>query len=196
MKSIDYQPIKKIDFASAAGKKRKIVEMLEDNCEEPQEQLPQEELVSDESFKYCTLSTDEELNELFNNISLADTKPSVLSLVEPYSDSYVPKSAQKTFPMPLKSLHNPSYIQLKYHELLKVCESVSLNFTQEMSELVEKETRSQFRFSLWYKYRAGTVTSSCMKSVCHTDPTNPAQSLVKSICYPEEFSKQTNWGQK
>ena len=38
-----------------------------------------------------------------------------------------------------------------------------------------------------------------MKSVCHTDPTNPTQSLVKSICYPEEFSftsKQTNSGQK
>ena len=95
MKSIDYQPIKKIDFTSAAGKKWKIDEMLEDNCGEPQEQLPQEELVSDESFKYCTPSADEELNELFNNISLADTKLSVLSLVEPYSDSYVPKSAHK-----------------------------------------------------------------------------------------------------
>jgi len=65
VKSIDYQPIKKIDFTSAAGKKRKVDEMLNDNCEEPREQLPQEEL---ESFKYCTPSTDEELNELFNNI--------------------------------------------------------------------------------------------------------------------------------
>ena len=38
-----------------------------------------------------------------------------------------------------------------------------------------------------------------MKAVCHTDSTNPSQSLVKSICYPEELaftSKQTNWGQK
>jgi len=62
--------------------------------------------------------------------------------------------------MPLMSIHDPSYIQLKYHELLKVCESVhvSLDFTQEMSELVEKETRSQFRSSLWYKYRAGRIT--------------------------------------
>ena len=42
--------------------------MLEDDCEEPREQLLQEELVSDESFEYCTPSTDEELNELFNNI--------------------------------------------------------------------------------------------------------------------------------
>ena len=38
-----------------------------------------------------------------------------------------------------------------------------------------------------------------MKAVCHTDSTNPSQSFVKSICYPEEFaftSKQTSWGLK
>ena len=38
-----------------------------------------------------------------------------------------------------------------------------------------------------------------MKQVCHTDVTNPAQSLVKSICYPQELSfssKQTDWGLK
>ena len=38
-----------------------------------------------------------------------------------------------------------------------------------------------------------------MKAVCHTDPTNPSKSLVKSICYPAELaftSKQTNWGLK
>ena len=38
-----------------------------------------------------------------------------------------------------------------------------------------------------------------MKAVCHTDPTNPVQSLVKSICYPLELSfsnKETDWGQK
>jgi len=36
-----------------------------------------------------------------------------------------------------------------------------------------------------------------MKLVCHTDSVNPAQSLVKSIYYPEEFaftSNSTCWG--
>ena len=36
-----------------------------------------------------------------------------------------------------------------------------------------------------------------MKSVCHTDPAKPAQSLIKGICYPEAFSftsKATSWG--
>jgi len=43
------------------------------------------------------------------------------------------------------------------------------------------------------------VTASLTKAVGHTDVTNPAQSLVKRICYPEAFnftSKQMNheWG--
>ncbi len=38
-----------------------------------------------------------------------------------------------------------------------------------------------------------------MKSVCHTDCANPAQSLMKCICYPEAFkfsTKATCWGCK
>ena len=88
---------------------------------------------------------------------------------------------------------------MQYHELLAACESISLEVTEEMSELVEKITRSQSKSSIWFKYRAGRITSSRMKAVCHADSTNPSQSLVKSICYREEFgftSKQTSWGQK
>ena len=43
------------------------------------------------------------------------------------------------------------------------------------------------------------MTSSRMKAVCHTNVANPAQSLVKSICYSQQLafsSKQTDWGQK
>ena len=80
-----------------------------------------------------------------------------------------------------------------------ICESVfeSLVVTDDMAASVEKETRSQSKCTLWYKHRAGRVTSSHMKVVCHTDSTNPAQSLVKLICYPMELnfsSKETNWG--
>ena len=38
-----------------------------------------------------------------------------------------------------------------------------------------------------------------MKAVCHTNPANPSQSLIKGICYPEDFSftsKATSWGCK
>ena len=94
-------------------------------------------------------------------------------------------------------LHKPSYMELEYHELLEACEAVKVDITREMALAIEKETRLQSNSKLWFKYRAGRVTASRMKAVCHTDLTNPSQSLVKAICYPEMFcftSKQAAWG--
>ena len=86
---------------------------------------------------------------------------------------------------------------MEYHELLGACQSVSLNVTQEMADSVEVATRDQSKSKLWYKYRAGRITASRMKAVCHTDASKPSQSLIKTICYPEAFSftsKATRWG--
>ena len=103
----------------------------------------------------------------------------------------MPKSSCSDFPQPLKSLKQSSYVDLDYHELLKTCESASVEITEEMAKVVEKATRSQSQSKLWFKYRAGRITASRMKAVCHTDAANPAQSLIKTICYPEAFSFTT-----
>ena len=45
--------------------------------------------------------------------------------------------------------------------------------------------------------RAGRITASKMKAVYSTDPSNPAQSLISSICYPQlhKFTTAaTTWG--
>ena len=57
-----------------------------------------------------------------------------------------------------------------------------------MTKAVVEATRDQSQSILWYKYRAGRVTTSRMKAVCHTKPAYPAQSLIKCICYPEAFN--------
>ena len=156
------------------------------------------EASSDEAVsKSGTSPTDAEMEQFFNNFSLCGTKPAILSLVSPHSDTYVPKVSLPTFPQPLTSLHNPENCKLNYLDLLEACDNVSIEVTDDMAQAVEKETRKQNKTSLWFNYRAGRVTASHMKAVCHTNVTNPAQSLVKSICYPEAFnvtSKQTNWG--
>ena len=143
--------------------------------------------------------TDSETGELFKKLSLTGTKPAIFSVVAPYSDKYVPKSSLDMFPKPLKCFQQPSYLQLPYNELLSMCENVSIDseVADKMAKSLENETRSQSKCSLWFKHQAGRVTASCMKQVCHTDVTNPAESLVKSICYPQELSfssKQTDWG--
>ena len=196
-KSVEYKPVKDIDFTSARGKKRKLDEMLEKS---PSPECGEDSEESIPCLKHGCPPTDDDFELLFENLSVAGTKPGVLSLVPTYSDNYVPKSSRGCFPVVLKSLQEPSYIRMKYDELLEACESVftSLTVTDEMAANVEKETRTQFKSSLWFQHRAGRVTSSRMKAVCHTNPANPAQSLVKSICYPLELrfsSKETDWGQ-
>jgi len=190
LKSVEYLPIEDIDFTSARGKKRKLDDAIDSNetTSEPQQ-----------STVHGTESTESELEDLFHNLSCGGTKPLVLSLVPQYSDSYVPKSSLESFPKPLKSLQQSQYLKLSYNDLLDICESTEIQVTDDMAKAVEKETRSQSSSKLWYTYRAGRVTASRMKAVCHTNVANPSQSLIKSICYPEAynfFSKQTEWGCK
>ena len=33
-----------------------------------------------------------------------------------------------------------------------------------------------------------------MKTACSTDPTMPAQSFIKSVCYPEGYTFSCGWG--
>ena len=195
-KNVEYKPVKDIDFTSAKGKKRKLDEMLEkspppDFDEDSEESIP--------GVKHGCPPTDADFNLLFENLSIAGTKPGVMSLVQTFSDNYIPRASKGCFPIVLKSLQEPSHIRMKYDELLEACESVfmSLTVTDEMAMNVEKETRAQFKSSLWFQHRAGRVTSSRVKAVSHTNTANPAQSLVKSICYPLELSfssKETEWG--
>ena len=51
----------------------------------------------------------------------------------------------------------------------------------------------------WFRFRAGRVTASVMKAVCHSDPENPSESLVMKICYPSNYKVKTTateWGCK
>ena len=144
LKNIEYKPVKEIDFTSVKGKKGKFDEMMErvtsPESSEDEESIP----------KYGSRSTDEELLLLFQDMSIAGTKPGVLSLVPEFSSNYVPKSSLEVFPTFLKSLHKPSYLDLQYNELLEVYETVfeSLTVKVEMAESVEKETRAQAKSNL------------------------------------------------
>ena len=199
LKEVEYLPIKNINFTSARGIKWRLddqIKSLEDS--DPAEQMDESDLsVCEKSEKAGITSTEVELSLLFQNLSVAGTKPGVLSVVPAHSEQFVPTSANENFPQPLTSLKNVKYMGMNYHDLLKECDSVSLNITEKMVECVETATRDQSKSKLWYKFRAGRITASRMKTVCHTDSAKPSQSLIKGICYPEAFSftrKATSWG--
>ena len=48
-----------------------------------------------------------------------------------------------------------------------------------------------------FQQRAGRITASQLKSACHTSPSKPSKSLIKTVCYPEEHkvsNAATRWG--
>jgi len=98
MKDVEYLPIKDINFTSARGMKSWI-KSLADSGEQPDADTS---FNNEQSKKVGSSSTEAELSLLFQNLSVAGTKPTVLSVVSDHSDQFVPKSAGKDFPSPLQ----------------------------------------------------------------------------------------------
>ena len=122
-KSIDYCPTKKINFTSARGRKRKLDELIDGEGTRIQEcDMP--------LVPHGDVATDTDMAMLFENLSLGGTCPAVFSVLPDYSDPFVPKIMLLNFPKPLMSLRQPEYANLRYDELLALCESPILEITK------------------------------------------------------------------
>jgi len=78
-----------------------------------------------------------------------------------------------------------------------MCDEVTLTITEEEANLIETHICNQAKNTAWFIQRVGRTTASKMKFVCGTDISNPAQSLISSICYPQlhKFTtRETTWG--
>ena len=97
----------------------------------------------------------------------------------------------------MRDLYQPQNEELTYSELLEVCKQVMISVDNEDVTKIEMFTRDQNKSSAWYTQRAGRITASIMKSVCVSDPGNPAQSIIKRVCYPDSTkfkTAATAWG--
>ncbi|XP_041349329.1 uncharacterized protein LOC121368656 [Gigantopelta aegis] len=192
VKGVGYKPCREIDFTSAKTMKKKMDRML-DTC-------------GSSVYTPCYMAkkalipepTEQELSVLFKSLyDCRDSKPALLSLIPPYSDGYIPTPMEKNFPILLTELRDESAVYLNYSELLKKCQDIDIQVTEEQARVVETATREQAHSKMWYRFRAGRITASKMKTACCTDPASPAQSLIKSVCYPESYkfsTKATQWG--
>jgi len=98
-------------------------------------------------------------------------------------DAFKPTSATIKLPPSLcELLYKPDNEELMYTELLDVCDEVKLTITEEEANLIETHTHNQTKNTALH---FGQITASKIKSVCGTDVSNPAQSLISSICYPQ-----------
>ena len=85
--------------------------------------------IDEVTVKQGSEPTDDEMVLFFSNLSLCDTKPAILSLIPEYSDNYMLRSSSRS--LPLTTLQKPEYLSLDYHDLLNVCESVTVDISDE-----------------------------------------------------------------
>ena len=76
---------------------------------------------------------------------------------------------------------------LEYHDLLEACSNVNIQITAAERKIIEEDTQNQSQGSIFYHHRAGWVGESISKAASHTNPAQPSQSLIKTICYPNIF---------
>jgi hypothetical protein len=102
------------------------------------------------------------------------------------------------FPL-LTYLYDSSFLTLSYFDLLKLASTIANNITDEQCTKVELNTREQSKTTFSFRVRAGRITASKFKAVCHTDPASPSLSLAIGICHPDLFrfkTAATVWGCK
>ncbi|WAR16118.1 LOW QUALITY PROTEIN: hypothetical protein MAR_030712 [Mya arenaria] len=96
------------------------------------------------------------------------------------------------YPKLLINLREKDPISLNFAELLKRCNDINIEVSKEEEvSNVEKATKNNPRRIF------GRIKASKMKNACHTDPSNPSQSLIMEICYSQrnKFSNlATRWG--
>ena len=107
--------------------------------------------------------------------------------------SHIPRSEKGVLPEPLGALFNEERLQASYPQLLEAGENAfkNISFSSEQARSLEVMTRGQSQCKLWYQYRAGRSTTSKFKDAVHTDATQPSQSLIMRVCYPESFKFRT-----
>ena len=134
-------------------------------------------------------------------LSKGKTKPAALSLVEPYSAEYVPKSLDSRLPKLMSELFRKDHLQASLSELQTLAESAMTQYmcTEDEVAAAEELTKDQANSKVWFQLRAGRVTASNLKAVCCTKTKKPSMSLLMTVCYPElkKFkSRATTWGCK
>ena len=155
-----------------------------------------------------------DMEKFLSMLSKCETKPVVLSLIEPYASDYVCAQnskqsfaclpfnfiqTQNTFCLIImsywkfvpKTVNSDSPFCLSqarvpnYHELLKVCEECVNTVSDCEAESLEASIRHQSDSSLWFSMRTERITASRFKAVSHTDWLSPSINLIMSICHPE-----------
>ena len=145
-----------------------------------------------------------ETTSFYDALAACDTRCSVLSVISPYCEAYIPRAVTRKLPSPLPDTFlDENFVQANDFCALKTkCAATfaSMSITSEEATAIELETRGQSSTNTWFQHRAGRITASNFKAAVRTQTVHPdhlSASLIKRICYPASHkfsSAATSWG--
>ncbi|KAF4517272.1 hypothetical protein B566_EDAN008606 [Ephemera danica] len=191
IKSVPVTPARELDFTSSRQKWKDLNSTdCEDHCKKKS---------ANKRSRPVTPPTAQEMEETYDQLNLNFQDSQLLRYHNTYHKQFV--GAVHELPKTFTQLYNSEYVQLPYHELITKCHDDYLSITVSGAQIaaVEEATRKQSKSQTWFLQRAGRVTASKIFDVCHSEPSSPAISLVKSICMPFSHnfkSKATEYGCK
>lgn len=63
------------------------------------------------------------VSTFIQEINMAEKKPAILKIIQPYAQDFIPKSCSPALPLPMMELYNPEALHMGYLTLLEECES-------------------------------------------------------------------------
>lgn len=111
------------------------------------------------------------MKEFYKSLSECKIRPVCLSLIHPYSDSFI-SSTRNIKAVP--DLFEKKYLDLSYTDLLKECHKVDVKLSDEQIKSIERDTIDQAKGSAFFRHRAGRIGASKCCAANHTDPSHPS----------------------
>lgn len=104
-----------------------------------------------------------------------------------YEDS-LPKCSSDTSLL-LSDLYDDKYRAMPLTEIKILGGNVTVFVNESQRAEIELSTRQQSKNKKWFLLRAGRITASNLKDICHTKITKPSVSLLKRVCYPHLYKR-------
>lgn len=119
-------------------------------------------------------------------------EPTATKIFESQNKMVVDADKEESFAhLFLSRLYSIDYKKESNERLKEIGESLDTKIEKSEIDYVEKATRQQTENAAWFKLRIGRVTGSIFRSVCRTSLKNPAESLLKKMCFPSTKELKT-----
>ena len=104
--------------------------------------------------------TEAELNSFYEKLNTFKKKQVALSLIYPYSKSFVTKSRTV---QAVPDFFDKKYLNTQYNELLDTRAEVNIEIMLEQVKTIEEDTRKQSGCNAFFRHRPGQIRASISK---------------------------------